>query len=255
MDMPQKPLVILVHGIRDFARWQATIADTLKKAGFDVEPTNYGRMNLLEFLVPIPYFRKRAVARVWDQIQYAQSLHPGAELSILAHSFGTYIVAHILQNKSLRADKIIFCGSVLPFDFPFKNINDRFDAPVLNEVGTADVWPAVAESVTTGYGSAGTYGFRTPGVKDRFHNGARHGYFLSREFCAKFWIPFLRSEPDVLPGDLPPEDPPGWVQLLSIVKLKYVMVLILLILLVWAFGGQYAKAVWCSFGDKLSKGC
>jgi hypothetical protein len=51
-----KHLVLLVHGIRDIGRWRAEIANTLEKAGFDVELTNYGRMNLLEFLLPMPFF-------------------------------------------------------------------------------------------------------------------------------------------------------------------------------------------------------
>jgi hypothetical protein len=73
-----KHLVLLVHGIRDIGRWRAEIANTLEKAGFDVELTNYGRMNLLEFLLPMPFFRRRAVETVWTQMQHAVMLHPDA---------------------------------------------------------------------------------------------------------------------------------------------------------------------------------
>jgi hypothetical protein len=54
-------LVLLVHGIRDIARWQAEIAATLESAGFAVELTNYGRMNLIKFLLPISFFRTQAL--------------------------------------------------------------------------------------------------------------------------------------------------------------------------------------------------
>jgi hypothetical protein len=64
----------------------------------------------------------------------------------------------------------------------------------MNEVGTRDIWPAIAESITSGYGSAGTYGFLRPLVRDRWHNGAHHGYFLNPSFCKKFWVPFLKTE-------------------------------------------------------------
>jgi hypothetical protein len=158
MPAQRRQLVLLVHGIRDIARWQAEIGATLERAGIAVERTNYERMNLVEFLLPISFFRRRALETVWTQMQHAVMLHPNSEVSIIAHSFGTYIIANILKRQfNLSVDRIIFCGSVVRFNFPFEQINERFNSPILNEVGTADPWPAVAESVTTGYGSAGTY--------------------------------------------------------------------------------------------------
>jgi len=78
--------------------------------------------------------------------------------SIIAHSFGTYVVAEILREKfTMQAERVIFCGSVLRYDFPFEQIDGRFKGEIINEVGTADPWPALAESVTTGYGAAGTF--------------------------------------------------------------------------------------------------
>src|SRR5258706_16367902 len=95
-----KHLVILVHGIRDFARWESEVRRTLEECGFSVAPTNYGRMNLLEFLLPFPYFRNKAKAEVWLQILHAMVLHPDAcQVSIIAHSFGTYLVAGILREQ------------------------------------------------------------------------------------------------------------------------------------------------------------
>lgn len=230
---PRQP-VLLIHGIRDIARWQAEIAATLESAGFAVELTNYGRMNLIEFLLPIPFFRSRALEKVWTQLQHAVMLHPNAKISIIAHSFGTYIVANILRRQfNLSVDRVIFCGSAVRSDFPFEQINERFNSPILNEVGTADPWPAVAESLTTGYGSAGTYGFRRPGVKDRFHNGVSHGFFLNAGFCEKYWVPFLKNG-TIVPGDLPAEYPPLWVRLISIFKLKYFITAVAIVLLAFA---------------------
>lgn len=223
--MRDKHLVILVHGIRDIARWQASISASLRAAGFEVEPTNYGRVNLLEFLLPISYFRNRAINTIWTQMQQAMQLHPRAKVSIIAHSFGTYVVAKILEKQFIlegQIQKIIFCGSVVRYNFPFEQFKSRFQHPIVNEVGTADPWPALAESVTTSFGSAGTFGFRRPGVRDRFHNGAGHGYFLTSEFCSKYWVGLLEGKP-ILEGDIPARDPPLWVLLISIFKIKYIV--------------------------------
>jgi hypothetical protein len=45
----EKHIVILVHGIRDYALWQTALSATLEADGFKVESTNYGRLNLFQF--------------------------------------------------------------------------------------------------------------------------------------------------------------------------------------------------------------
>jgi hypothetical protein len=229
--MSDKHLVILVHGIRDIARWQASISATLRTAGFEVEPTNYGRVSLLEFLLPIPYFRNKAINTIWTQMQQAMQLHPDAKVSIIAHSFGTYVVAKILEKQFIlegQIQKIVFCGSVVRYNFPFEQFKSRFQHPIINEVGTADPWPALAESVTTSFGSAGTFGFRRPGVRDRFHNGAGHGHFLTSTFCNTYWVDLFQGKP-ILEGDIPARDPPLWVVLISIFKIKCIVGFALLV--------------------------
>ncbi|MDW9439254.1 MULTISPECIES: esterase/lipase family protein [Sinorhizobium] len=225
----QRHVVILVHGIRDFALWQETIGKTLERQGFTVEPTNYGRFNLLKFLAPVPYFRRKAIADVEHQIRIIRENHKDSPLSIIAHSFGTYVIARILQERfDLSFHRVIFCGSVLPFRFPFEQFQQRFTPPILNEVGTRDIWPAVAYSVTFGYGYAGSYGFRRPLVKDRWHEGARHNYFLSKEFCQKYWTPFLKNGKIVQASrDLSPQG--LWVQLITIFQIRYIVALLALL--------------------------
>src|SRR5579872_622464 len=219
-------VVILVHGIRDFALWEAVVRGPLEQAHFTVAPTNYGRLNLLKFLTPFPFFRNSAIREVWDQIRIVRQNKPNAKLSIIAHSFGTYVVANLMrQNFDIKFERVIFCGSVVPRKFPFVQIQDRFVQPILNEVGTRDIWPAIAESITIGYGSVGTYGFLQPLlVRDRWHNGADHGFFLNQDFCKKYWIPFLRDGTILSAADNP-EPPRGWLRLISVFKLKYITLL------------------------------
>lgn len=229
-----KHVIILVHGIRDFALWQTTVRHTLERVGFDVELTNFMRLDLVRFLVPIPIFKNVVIDKVWRQIEDIRLLHPNASISIIAHSFGTYVVAEILRRQfSFKAHRIIFCGSVVRYDFPFEQIKDRFNGPIVNEVGTHDIWPALAESVTFGYGSAGTYGFRRPRVRDRWHNGKDHSAFLTETFCKTFWIPFLK-EGKIVEASIPPEPAPLWIRLLYVFQLRYALPLIFAIGL-WGF--------------------
>src|SRR5262249_30252264 len=118
-------------------------------------------------------------------------------ISILAHSFGTYIVAEILTSKpDIKVHRLVFCGSIVPFDHPFLHqIGHRITDCVVNDIGTRDVWPALANSITTGYGDAGTYGFRShPKVTDRWFKGFKHSdFFLDVDFCKENWIPFFKQ--------------------------------------------------------------
>jgi hypothetical protein len=86
-------VVILVHGIRDYALRQSAIRATLREAGFVVEPTNYGRFNIFQFLTPIPFFRRWAINQVREQIRIVKKRHPSTGLSIIARGLGTYVVA------------------------------------------------------------------------------------------------------------------------------------------------------------------
>lgn len=244
-------VIILVHGIRDYALWQERIRGVLAEH-FIVKSTNYGRFDLLRFLIPIAYFRDNAIESVWDQIRDVKKEYPKAKFSFVAHSFGTYILANILSREfDFKAFRVVFCGSVIKYNFPFEQLTERFTPPILNEVGTKDIWPALAESVTWGYGSAGTYGFHRPRIRDRWHTGARHGYFLDPVFCRKFWVPFFR-EGVIVDGASDPEDPPAWLQALSLFRLKYVTLLVLAaIAAMFAFVPQLREAVGGVFGSQV----
>jgi C-terminal of Roc, COR, domain len=226
---PASPVVILVHGIRTMALWQNAIQSTLRSDGFVVQPTNYLYFDALRFLFPGPFFRRAAVDNVERQIRHTIAQNNGAHCSLIAHSFGTYVVSRILRERTdLEFDRIIFCGSVVPQSFRFEDYSKRFKAPLVNEVGTRDFWPAIAESVTFGYGSAGAYGFRRPAVQDRWHNGMAHSDFLNAEFCRKYWLPFLRDGTFVEDPEAA-EPPPWWLRVVSILKIRWFVVLGLLV--------------------------
>jgi hypothetical protein len=200
-------------------------------AGMVVEPTNYGRFDTLRFLVPFGGFRRKPVDKVWESVQDVELLYPDAKISFLAHSFGTFIVANILQRQfGFKAHRIAFCGSVVDPNFPFAQISQRFTAPLVNEVSSRDGWPVLGESVTWGYGSAGTYGFKVPRVRDRWHRGFGHSQYLTQDFCQRFWIPFFRDG-KIVEGDVEAESPVFWVRLLSIIKIKYALLVCMIGLL------------------------
>jgi len=229
-------VVILVHGIRTRALWQNELRKILEKDGFVVQPTNYGPFDVVRFLFPWQLFAGAAVDEIARQVRHAPGMKEGADCSIIAHSFGTFVVARILRDYTdLEFNRIIFCGSVVSHKFRFEDYRRRFKEPLVNEVGTRDFWPVIAEVLTFGYGSAGTYGFRRPAVRDRWHNGKAHGDFLNQEFCMKYWVPFLRNG-EVVEDNETAERPPWWLWAVSTFQIRYV-VLIAVGVLLWRWLG------------------
>jgi len=231
----QEDLVIIVHGIRTRARWQAEIRGTLEESGFLVELTNYGPMTAIQFLLPTNFFRRKAIATVWTQVRLAKAQHPNARVSIIAHSFGTYVISQIIKDDfEIRFHKLVFCGSVVKHDFPFEQFRDRITNRIVNEVATNDPWPALAEC-WSGYGSTGTYGFRNAAVRDRFHSNAGHGYFLSRKFCKEYWVPYFNNSSIASFPNTEENLPKWWIRFISSRTVKYVLFLILIVAMIRPF--------------------
>ena len=63
----------------------------------------------------------------------------------------------------------------------------------MNDCGSRDIWPVAAKILTWGFGPSGSFGFGTPGVKDRFHEFAHSDYFTA-DFVRKFWRPWIHEE-------------------------------------------------------------
>ena len=187
--------VILIHGIRTTALWQNEIRKTLESQSFKVQLTNYGRFDLLRFLCPGQFFRRRVLEDITQQVRDTPShgQAPRARSSRTASARSS--LAGILQQcarSQVSPDHLLRQRRPIPVPAS-PSTRHRFDGELINEVGTRDVWPVLAETVTTGYGSAGTYGFKRLDVRDRWHNGKTHSAFLTRDFCERYWVPLLRD--------------------------------------------------------------
>jgi pimeloyl-ACP methyl ester carboxylesterase len=233
-------VVVLVHGIRTHAEWQAGLRREFAKKGIVVAPTNYGYFDLFRFLAPVPWLRNRAVARMRDLVQAIQRDYPKAQISFLAHSFGTYVVSRLLQQqRQLKAHRIVFCGSVVPYDFPIEEIREQFAGQLLNEVSARDPWPVTAKNITFGYGAVGTQGFNNPRVYDRWHQGFGHSQYLTTLFCEAYWIPFFENG-QIVETPYKRETAPLWCRFLRIPTNKFVFVPFLL-LAILAFPYIYVR--------------
>jgi hypothetical protein len=185
-------IVILLHGIRTFGLWQHTVRHALGIVAprIQVVPIRYGFIDIFKFLGP-KSGRRSAITRVSRELHDAMRRNPGVPISIVAHSFGTYVVSEaIRRSNDIRLSRLQLCGSIIPEDFNWASIRLRIAGAVVNDVGTRDIWPLLAKHATTGYGPSGRFGFGSAAVIDRYFNH-QHSDFFSRDHIENYWIPFL----------------------------------------------------------------
>jgi hypothetical protein len=249
----QSHLVILVHGINTRALWMSEVKPALESAGFVVGQTSFGRFSVLRFLLPLLGTRQKAINRVVTDIRTAREtckIETGRypdKMSVISHSFGTYVISKILlEVPDLEWERIVFCGSVVREDFPLQQVLKRFRHPLLNEVGSKDFLPALAESAGWGYGSVGSTGFNRPPVETRWHRSFRHSDFLTEKFCLEYWVPFLRGEKPK-PADKALAMP-RWIRIITWLPLRWIILGLLLMaaLSLGAMGSDRLGYDWAS---------
>lgn len=210
--------IVLVHGIRTHAGWFETVRRVFRDVPDTlVHPIKYGRFDLIRFLLPGPWRKgpkNRIKSKLLPILLTARS--SGREITIICHSNGTKaVVDMLLEEPTFRIQNLIMCGSVVPDDFDWNLLTDQISGKIINDYGVRDIWPAVARSVTWGYGYSGTNGFGSP-VVDRMHD-ATHSSYFERDFVARFWLPFI-AENKFVDSDLPDDRPlssPAWFGILE----------------------------------------
>jgi pimeloyl-ACP methyl ester carboxylesterase len=207
------PVVISVHGIRTHGLWQKVISEVFGDASPQI-PTrgfDYGYFNIFKFITPSARDKKVNEFRDWygGLMKEKRLRHdnPRKRPSVIAHSFGTYIVGYCMQTyPEVCFDKVILCGSILPVDFNWSKIYARGQVNfVRNEKGWKDLWVGSAHHLSRQMGPSGKVGFQvlpTNWLDQESYDFGHDGNFYRQHMQSK-WIPYLRRQPinlDVLHG-------------------------------------------------------
>lgn len=189
-------VVVSLHGIRTKGAWQESLSRLLGQAGYSYDPWKFGFFRAISMVNP----RARREKVNWFLERYSRLRSETDEpISIVAHSFGSYILAAALrQYPQIKFDRIILCGSIVPVDYDWESvILKRGQASVvLNQFGRRDIWVRLAEWVVSDAGPSGHQGFKNT-VSGRvtqqdFADYTHSQYFYDLNFKEN-WIPFLRT--------------------------------------------------------------
>lgn len=230
---PQKNIVVLIHGILTHAVWQERLAQRLTtEADIEAFPIGYGFLDVLRFWFPF-LTRQGPINKVTRELRTLRTSYPNAKISVVAHSFGTYIMAQILSEETdIQINRLQLCGSIVPEKYRWDKVSSRISGKVINDAGTRDYWPVMASLLSWGYGASGTFGFKTIPVKDRFFN-CGHSDFFTDEHMVKYWVPLL-IDGQVVPSDwnISRPSPSILTSLLYWLPLKCI---ILIVVCIWLF--------------------
>ncbi|UFW69196.1 hypothetical protein [Bradyrhizobium sp. WU425] len=220
-------LVITVHGIRTYGRWQKRLGDALGQdsrwnviGGEDeLMHYRYGIFTLFSFLVP--FVRNLAVRQFRAYLEAAAGSRNWSRVDIVAHSFGAYLVVETLRYADLspqvRVNTVILCGAAISPNTILANVVG-VGKPVgrlINECGTRD-GILLLTLLVYGVGMAGRIGLQgLEGQRfcNRFHGVGHSGYFELNSgapyggFISRWWIPVLLGSGAVRQRDRRPDRP------------------------------------------------
>ncbi|GAC1472213.1 MAG: hypothetical protein NVSMB9_19200 [Isosphaeraceae bacterium] len=197
-------LIITVHGIRTFGDWQGNFQSALAEGAPGCHFYTYkaGYFSCLAFLVP---FMRWAVAKRFrlEFLKTIEGVPLGTRIDVVAHSFGTYLVAkalpYIPRERSIHT--IIFAGSVLKPSFPWYRYVGQGGCVrrVVNECGVRDSILVLNQLVALGTGMAGRVGFngnQSDQFRNRYYNFGHGGYFENQEGerVRASWVSLLTTE-------------------------------------------------------------
>lgn len=208
-------IIILLHGIRTFGDWQNRLSSILDSEipGIQVHIYKYGYFSTLAFLVPV--LRILVISRFRRYLKNQIPRSEQTRVDIVAHSFGTYVIAKALDglspNERPKIHTLLLCGSVLKQLFPWEEFvgKNLSITRVINDCGTSDRWPVVAQLFVFGMGIAGRRGFAgvtgtAVGIINRFFP-VEHSGFFTDAFMKKNWLPILTgAEVPTGPEHIPP---------------------------------------------------
>jgi len=248
-------LVLSLHGIRTRGTWQKDLTRSLNEGGFDHEPLDFGFFRALQLIMP----GARRSRTEWFREEYTRiNATLGEPPSIIAHSFGTYLVTRALSMyPEIRFHRIILCGSIVRNDYPWSTIiqeQQRVER-ILNEHGQRDFWAGIVAWGVADAGSSGVTGFEDlagGAVVQRSHPEFRHSDYFYKLNYEHTWVPFLKGVDPAQHSNVRARRNPRFLIAVLVVFLCVIASLVWL-LAVWNKGGHAEVHASPSYSSEVNR--
>lgn len=165
-------IVTLVHGVMSHATGMEKLRDFLYKDNEffpypEVRVRVFNYRNFPAYISGMPFKRFRNIRDTYADylgtyLKEQQCQYPNANLDVVAHSFGSWMLQQVLLlYPSVSLDRIVLLGSVMDVDFPWGRYCDcNRVADVYNFVGENDWVQFISSLPVVGMGASGRNGFK-----------------------------------------------------------------------------------------------
>ncbi|MEZ9765929.1 hypothetical protein AB4278_24020, partial [Vibrio splendidus] len=195
-----KGILVTIHGINTTAAWNSDVMPIFSSKGWIVAPFNYG-FQLPNALVDDSK-RKEILNSFRDWIHDIKITY-NAPISIIAHSFGTYIIGKYLAGFDERIpvefESIILTGSILNEEYDWEAQQQKVGR-VRNEIAPNDQWVKWMPNkkilgLDTLFGKAGVNGFyKQPNMVTQYSNTIfDHNNMIKKDVIEEMWLPFIEN--------------------------------------------------------------
>jgi pimeloyl-ACP methyl ester carboxylesterase len=203
--------LIALHGIRTRGPWQEQLQWLIDRQFLRTVPFRNWKYGRILFRALVPSRQQQVVRRFVEDLRQAADnmadvLRPGEAPppDVVAHSFGTWLVANALQqDPNLRLGHVVLVSSIIRPDWPWIEIIDRNQVTgILNYCGDRDPWVRLTERFIPDSGPSGRVGFTDE--HDRLLNlilprATHSSAFTNSQLTISFedvWRPFLADRWD-----------------------------------------------------------
>lgn len=190
-------LLVLIHGLRTNAAWFSSLTPYANSKGWLVAP----------FIYDNPWYRLikgRGVIldQFRDWIYNLTQKYQVSNLSVVSHSYGTYIITRYINSFShedylpVTIDSLVLTGGIVRHDYPWSERMPRQVKSILNVYTDKDQWAArmrLIKDFDDLYGCCGCKKIISnhPNIVNMERNIANHCNLFRNDFIEKDLIPFI----------------------------------------------------------------
>lgn len=195
-------VVVTVHGLLSTAKWNTEIAPAVTSQNWIFAPYVYDD-NTPDLLVN-PKKRAYVVDAFREWLYDINQRYHEAPVSVIAHSFGTYIIGAYVNGFEeflpVQLNCIILTGSILSTQYDWDKHRGAKIARVLNEIAPNDQWVKHMPKLQwidkdPLFGNSGVEGFTNKSsiLTERKSDIFDHNNVIKRDVIEKYWLPFLMT--------------------------------------------------------------
>lgn len=203
----RRGLLVVIHGINTRAHWLSNIIPAANSQGWIVAPFIY---NNPKSLLVIGGKRQKVVEKFREWVYELRSKYNPSDISVLCHSFGTYIITKYIEGFAsvddflpIQINSLILTGSIIRPDYDWNVHIPKRVGKVLNIVAGGDdavkfmptkEWKKLV-GMDTLFGQGAIEGVKNESnnVENRKLNILTHTNIFKDDIIEQVFLPYLNA--------------------------------------------------------------